>query len=225
MAQALLNQWPRPPPPQAHMQQAAASLHQDVIPAAGADTSNDSLLNEIWGEMEKAQAVTSTSQPRPKTQLSKRGKALQRQLKKRSGNSTHGRSSNSHSSAQSKKSIRKTHAPSSSKEGRQLSKSSDLLKTMSTAPNSKPPATTSLPLSNLPLTMTLDPLAFLTQGFDSLMLQLFPAAPPLELTARISLYKPLFLELITPHLSPSSSTALSDLVTLFLNAMRSLQLI
>ena len=79
-------------------------------------------------------------------------------------------------------------------------------------------------MPNVPLTKTLDPHAFLTRGFENFMIQLFPNSPTLELTGRISLYKPLFLELITPHITPSNSAALSDLVNLFINSMRSLQL-
>jgi len=75
------------------------------------------------------------------------------------------------------------------------------------------------------VTITVDAQAFLTRGFDAMMPQLFPNSSPPELAARIAIYKPLFLELVTPHFAQINPSSIADLVSLFLNSLHSLQLL
>ena len=243
MSQLPTSQWQRAStfqPPQPAVQSLQQQLMQDAAAhpanASVGDMNTDDLLKEIWEELDQARVdmednshrdVKKTcSQTKPKTPRSRPGRyhrKTNRQYLKRkqpavvSNNSTVGRTSKSRSSAHAKA---PTVPPSS-----QLDHSKSLTTPTTSAPKS---SIASVPLSNnlptLPMTITVDAQTFLTRGFDAMMPQLFPNSSPSELAARIAIYKPLFLELVTPHLAQINPSSIADLVTLFVNSLHSLQL-
>jgi len=238
MAQACLNPlWSNPT-------QAPALVSQDAValPPNQLQTEVDPLVREIYAalaELDPQPKTTSASNVKLKMQSSKSGRKKTQPYPKRKPvgtSSTHGRTSKCRSNgAATKRMVPNSSVASTStaKASQHKSCQADQVQSTATMPNSKPVSapsnstSPSLPLTNLgmPVTLTIDAHAFLSRGFDSLISQLFPNTPTLEHTARISIYKPLFLELITPQLSQINTTSITDLVSLFLNSLRSLQLI
>ena len=249
MSQLPTSQWPRastfqPAQPAVQSQQQQQQLMPDAVAlpanASVGDTNTDDLLKEIWAELDQARvdmdanshrdAKKTCSQTKLKTPRSRSGRyhrTTTRQYPKRkpqptvqSSNSTAARTSKCHSSAHAKAPT----APPLS----QLDHSKSLT-TPTTTTSALNSSIATVPLTSnmttLPVTITVDAQAFLTRGFDSMMPQLFPNSSPPELSARIAIYKPLFLELVTPHFAQINPSSIADLVALFLNSLHSLQLL
>ena len=217
---------------------AQPTLSQNVVaqPASASqeDINQAELLKEICADLEEMEAeekrFAASTQPKPKKVPSKGGRSHSKKKRPPPSPSREvcGRFTSKISRPEKSQSSDKD--PKVDPPPQPSAPPSSTEQTVTTTTNSKNVSTSLTPITNppphnFPMTFAVDPMNFLLHGFDSVMPKLFPNVSPLELTARMSIYKPLFIEFATLQLSQTNSNAISDLVTLFITSLRTLQLL